>query len=109
MVKRLHNAHIALIFSVLGVLRNGMICIGFFPEVSLLISCDAVLVRSLWILAKFGRILTKNCSKIEGPPGTGILLRFKTASQLINELISRDVSDPKFQDVLSREKNGFDA
>ena len=57
-------------------------------EVSSLISCDAVLVRSSWILAEFGRILTKNCSKIEVPRGTGILLRFKTASQLINELIS---------------------
>ena len=62
------------------------------PEVSSLISCDAVLVRKLCGLwAKFGQILNKNCSMIEVPRGTGILLRFKTASQLINELVSVEV------------------
>ena len=54
-------------------------------------SCDAVLVRFSWILAEFGRILTQNCNKIEVPRGTGILLRSKTESQLINELISEDL------------------
>ena len=59
-----------------------------WPNIDQKLHQDAVLVRSTWILAKFGRILTKNSSKIEVPRGTGILLRFKTASQLINEIIS---------------------
>ena len=65
------------------------------PEVSSLISCDAVLMQFSCILAKFGQILTQNCRKIEVPRGTGILLRFKTALQLINELISEDLIGSK--------------